>query len=185
MISSEQSENFIQNCKCPIWRRQIRNSVKGLVTQMYLDGDDKEIMTLLFDFVQHLLSVGADCNHPNSEGNTALISASLNGHLEIVQLLVSNHADMEKAYPEEMTPLMMAPIKGHLEIVHLLLAKGADQEKYNKDGRTALFLLPTACALDLCPTEDMRAELEESSGCPVRRRRGRSCACTNSLANSH
>ena len=70
-------------------------------------------------------------------------------------------------------PLHFASVKGHTDIAKLLLLSGADKERKDKFDRKAL---------DLCPTEEMRAELEEtvslmSSGSPVRRRRGRSCAC--------
>ena len=105
----------------------------------------------------------------NNEGATPLMIAGQDGHLEIVRLLLQEGANKDKAYISSgSTPLHFACGNGHTAIAMLLLLAGANMERRNKFGRKAL---------DLCPTEDMRAELEESSGCPVRRRRGRSCAC--------
>ena len=121
------------------------------------------------DIVRFLLQEGADKDKEENNGTTALFVACCEGHLDVVRLLLHEGADKDKAeYSNGSTPLHQACLYGHTALAELLLLAGADTEKKDKFGRKAL---------DLCPTEEMRAELEESSGCPVRRRRGRSCAC--------
>ena len=126
------------------------------------------------EIVRLLLQKGADKDKENDHGTTALFIAAQNGHLEIVRLLLQEGADKDKADScSRATPLHFASVKGHTDIAKLLLLSGVDKERKDKFDRKAL---------DLCPTEEMRAELEEtvslmSSGSPVRRRRGRSCAC--------
>ena len=158
------------------------------------------------EIVRILLSEGDDKDKACHNETTPLFIASQQGHLEIVRLLLSVGADKDKANHNETTPLYVASQKGHLEIVQLLLSVGADKDKadtdvstplhaacFNSDTKTAKLLLLAGSskeiinkfgrkALDLCPTEEMRAELEEavasmSAGCAARRRRGRSCAC--------
>ena len=128
------------------------------------------------EIVRLLLQEGADKDKENNNGATPLMIASRQGHLDIVWLLLQEGADKDKADINGVTPLHFASVKGHTDIAKLLLLSGADKERKDKFDRKAL---------DLCPTEEMRAELEEtvslrSSGSPVRRRRrrrGRSCAC--------
>ena len=125
------------------------------------------------DVVRLLLQKGADKDKANNNGATPLYIASRRGHLEIVRHLLQEGADKDKGDNNGMTPLFFASSQGHLDIAKLLLLAGADKERKDKFDRKAL---------DLCPAEEMRAELEEtvslmSSGSPVRRRRGRSCAC--------
>lgn len=57
-------------------------------------------------------------------GETLLITAAVNGHLEIVKLLVENNWIIDYS-SDGITPLYAAARNGHLEVVKYLLEKGA------------------------------------------------------------
>ena len=72
----------------------------------------------------------------NKYGDTALILASRNGHLEIVKHLLSQGADIEAKNNDGNTPLISASRGNCLEIVKYLLSQGADIEVKNEYGNT-------------------------------------------------
>ena len=73
-----------------------------------------------------------------TDGATALMAASQEGHLEIAQLLVERGANVNAARTDNGgTALMYASWKGHLEIVRLLLTSGADKAALAHGGWTA------------------------------------------------
>ena len=69
---------------------------------------------------------GIDVNAKNSEGYTALILASSNGHKEIVEMLLEKGADVNAKDSDGWTALMWASRNGHTETVTILLEEGAD-----------------------------------------------------------
>ena len=76
----------------------------------------------------------------NFVGNTALIIASLNGHLDVVQALMSAGADLNVQGQHERTALSFASEEGHLEVVKALVTAGAELNLQDKGGMTALIL---------------------------------------------
>jgi uncharacterized protein len=107
--------------------------------------------------VQALLDQGIAVDSMNALGTTALMTASLYGHLDVVQALLANGADVNaKSKLVSATALMAASRAGHLNVVQLLLAKGADvNAKANgvnakpNAGETALILASRAGHLDV------------------------------------
>lgn len=115
-----------------------------------------------------LLAARADVNRRNRFGDTAIMVAALNGHLEIVRTLrerggaldspgwtpliyaatgghdaivrylLGEGANLNAASPNGTTALMMAVREAHPTTVELLLARGADINHRNADGATAL-----------------------------------------------
>nr|WP_306266980.1 ankyrin repeat domain-containing protein [Pararhizobium sp. IMCC3301] len=82
-----------------------------------------------------------DVNFADSEGVTALISASLNGHTATVQLLLEKGAEINQATTNVgATALMAASLNGDPATVQLLLEKGAEINQATTDtGMIALF----------------------------------------------
>ena len=89
--------------------------------------------------VKNCLKYGADVGLQTSEhGFTALIQASVEGHMAVVSVLLEAGADMEIRDEHCSTALIYAAHYGHTPIVELLLEAGADKEAKNDRGYTAL-----------------------------------------------
>lgn len=88
--------------------------------------------------VRSLLDAGADINHRDRYGRTALIRASREGYGEIVDLLLQKGAQVNLADAYGDTPLTEAAISGWYEIVETLLNKGADPGLANSRGKRAI-----------------------------------------------
>ena len=74
----------------------------------------------------------------NGEGWTALHYAAWKGHLEVCKLLMSKGAEIDARGPNGITPVMMAVRGGDLETVKWLVWEVADLEVKTIDGATAL-----------------------------------------------
>ena len=81
-----------------------------------------------YEEAKKLLTEGADPNdcHPTAK-TTALMMASLHGHLELIQLLIAKGVDIHLDNGHYRA-IHGACINGHLEAVKLLLQSGADIE---------------------------------------------------------
>ena len=77
-------------------------------------------------------------NKDDNDGNTPLLWASTDGHLQMAKLLITNGAEVDKASNHGETPLMLASLNGHLEVVNLLIEHQADVHLRNNGGKTAL-----------------------------------------------
>ena len=69
---------------------------------------------------------------------TALITASINGHTEVVEQLLKKHADVNLQNKEGVTALMLASKYGHTLVVKQLLKEHANINIQTNDGWTAL-----------------------------------------------
>ena len=89
-----------------------------------------------------LLEHSADPNTATTgKGSTALILASVKGHVEIARLLLEHSADTNIATTDEgLTALIFASQNGHVEVARLLFEHGADPNTAKTDGHTALIL---------------------------------------------
>lgn len=72
------------------------------------------------------LNRGVDINCETKYGNTALMTASLNNHKEIVEYLISKSADPNKSDHLKSTALNDAVSEGNFEIAKLLVDNGAN-----------------------------------------------------------
>jgi len=79
-----------------------------------------------------------DINSCDKDGDTALMWASMYGHIEVVKLLLEAGADVNAKTIDGDTALKWASDYGHTEIVKLLLEAGADVNAKDKWGNTAL-----------------------------------------------
>lgn len=87
-----------------------------------------------------LLERGLPPNLCNHKGDSLLMLASYNGHLEAARVLLTHGADPEIRNDHGQTPIAAASYKGDAPMVRLLLEHGADVEGASPDGRTALML---------------------------------------------
>ncbi|KAF1780908.1 Ankyrin repeat-containing domain [Phytophthora cactorum] len=71
-------------------------------------------------------------------GYTALSTAALRGHIEVVHLLLSQGASVEAQSCIGDTPLLLAATRGRLEVVRALLVNGASPNIKNVMGETPL-----------------------------------------------
>jgi ankyrin repeat protein len=82
------------------------------------------------DVAQFMIIKGADVNAKKNQrynednGFTALMYASMNGHLSIAKLLVNNQADLNKVTANGKNALDIAKKHGHQEIAQLLIDAG-------------------------------------------------------------
>ena len=86
-----------------------------------------------------LLDRGASVTQTDTRGWTALMLASLRGHVGVVRLLLSKGADVKTADHEGKTSLYLACVHGHAAVVDALL--GVDDinvDKLTDFGRSAL-----------------------------------------------
>ncbi len=89
--------------------------------------------------VETLLARGAAVNATEAVmGQTALIWAIWQGHMDVVQKLVDAGADVEATSTSGFTPLMFAAREGSIEAARLLLSRGTNTNAVAKDGVSAL-----------------------------------------------
>ncbi len=74
------------------------------------------------------------------DGWTTLMSAVVNGHVEMVQLLVASGADVNMKDSNGATGLWLAANSGNLPIVRILVTKGAALNDQNAGGLTSLMI---------------------------------------------
>ena len=70
--------------------------------------------------VRLLLTAKADVNAAENDGKTPLMSASANGHLEVVQALLAASADVNARQGDGSNGLMLALQNDHPEVAKLL-----------------------------------------------------------------
>ncbi|HVV68540.1 MAG TPA: ankyrin repeat domain-containing protein [Gammaproteobacteria bacterium] len=92
-----------------------------------------------------LLTHGADENHTNKAGDSALIFASSSNRAARVEILLKHGVNVDHANDDGETALIRACSCGHLTIVPILLTYGADLNHVNHAGDTALKILKRAC----------------------------------------
>ncbi|KAK7117242.1 hypothetical protein R3I94_022716 [Phoxinus phoxinus] len=99
--------------------------------------------------VAELLRQGADINHANIDGLTALHQACIDENADMVQFLVESGSDVNRGDNEGWTPLHAAASCGFIQITKYLIEHGAHVGAVNSEGE-----LP----LDVA-TEDVMARL--------------------------
>jgi ankyrin repeat protein len=85
-----------------------------------------------------LLDAGADINHQDADGWSALMRAAAKGNIEAVELLLSRNANINHTEKNGWTALLWAVNRRHKRVVSVLIAKGADVNAKANDGRTAM-----------------------------------------------
>ncbi|KAG9336335.1 hypothetical protein JZ751_002682 [Albula glossodonta] len=88
--------------------------------------------------VAALLRQGADINHANIDGLTALHQACIDENAEMVQFLVESGSDVNRGDNEGWTPLHAAASCGFLQISKYLIEHGARVGAVNSEGELPL-----------------------------------------------
>ncbi|XP_030222607.1 protein phosphatase 1 regulatory subunit 12A isoform X4 [Gadus morhua] len=93
-------------------------------------GDQEEVAALLRQ--------GADINHANIDGLTALHQACIDENSEMVQFLVESGSDINRGDNEGWTPLHAAASCGFIQITKYLIEQGAQVGAVNSEGELPL-----------------------------------------------
>lgn len=88
--------------------------------------------------VRFLLGAGADQEHKTDEMHTALMEASMDGHVEVARLLLDSGAQVNMPTDSFESPLTLAACGGHVDLAMLLIERGANIEEVNDEGYTPL-----------------------------------------------
>ncbi|XP_043083735.1 protein phosphatase 1 regulatory subunit 12A isoform X2 [Puntigrus tetrazona] len=88
--------------------------------------------------VAELLRQGADINHANIDGLTALHQACIDENAEMVQFLVESGSDVNRGDNEGWTPLHAAASCGFIQIAKYLIEHGARVGAVNSEGELPL-----------------------------------------------
>ena len=120
-----------------------RENINKVFLHWCFTGETKNVKNL----VKNVGEVRNDVvNVHDEDGNTALIIASSQGHLEIVEFLIASGADLNQTstknggQPPGHTALIMSSRNGHLKVVKALIAAGANVNAENYSGATALII---------------------------------------------
>ena len=132
---------------------------------------DDELVDAVFlsdiDDVRVLLRRGADPDARDEEQRTPLLTATEDGHRELVRLLLEAGADPNLRDADGWTPLDVAVYRKALDLIWLLLDFGADVNARDDMGISVLMravLTSRGCAeiVDLLQRRGARADLPES-----------------------
>lgn len=96
-----------------------------------------------------LLSSRALVNLKTKTGNTALLSASKFGNIELINLLLQANSNINCQFSDGATALMRACYYNYPELVDFLLDQGADVETRNLRKETALYIASFRGNLDI------------------------------------
>ena len=101
--------------------------------------------------VKLLLSKGAEVDHKNENGHTALLIASCLGHANVVKVLLHDGRAQvnSRGKHDDRTALSHAAQWAHVEVVRILLEYGADPKLQGRRGRTAVSMAAT------CPNKEV------------------------------
>ncbi|KTF85908.1 hypothetical protein cypCar_00043574, partial [Cyprinus carpio] len=111
--------------------------------------------------VAELLRQGADINHANVDGLTALHQACIDENSDMVEFLVESGSDVNRGDNEGWTPLHAAASCGFIQITKYLIEHGAHVGAVNSEGE-----LPLDVATEDVMSRLLKAEIKKQ-GCLV------------------
>ena len=85
-----------------------------------------------------MLRKGARVEARDKDGWSALMLASVGGHMQVVEILLANGADANGSNGTRLSALMLAAASGFLHVVEALGDRGASVEAKDEDGLSAL-----------------------------------------------
>ncbi|GMF35190.1 unnamed protein product [Phytophthora fragariaefolia] len=117
--------------------------------------------TITFTGVCYLVMQDADKEKENNDGNTPVLLAATNGHVDVVQYLVMQGAAYkEKNGNDSNTAVIWAAGNGNLAAIQHLIQNGADPTCIDEDGSSVLLLLviEDISEDELLPPQPVRGE---------------------------
>ncbi len=87
---------------------------------------------------ESLISIGADVNWKNVDGDTPLLAACRRGHAETVALLLIHGADSNLCGDDSLAPIHICARRGDSECMHALLQANTSTSAVTRDGLTAI-----------------------------------------------
>ncbi|GFR27575.1 ankyrin-3 [Trichonephila clavata] len=103
------------------------------------------------DKLRRYMNILIYVDEKNLSGYTALHSAVMKGHLDIVKILLEKGADVKLTFDHSSHPLHLAAVSGNVDIVKCLLQHGAAVNCVNNFGETPLH---KAAAFNACEVID-------------------------------
>jgi hypothetical protein len=165
--TEEQQEAIIQCCKIgdvfklQRWARRVRVafSAEPLITAA---------QNGMLEAVRYLVKeAGADVNHADEDGCTALYAAAQEGKMAVMQCLVKElGADVNQAPRNGCTPLYIAAQKGHEAVVICLVKEcGADIKRATHKGVTPLYIAAHRghLAVVICLVKECGADVNQAT----------------------
>ena len=134
-------------------RQQDNEDVKKILSETSLEATDSYLRTTLIlaalhknvELLRWLIENGANVNHQDRDGYSALHFAAQEKTQEVARLLLDNGANLELADIHGNTPIWTAIFnaKGELELVKLYVQRGANLNVLNKYQKTPQGLVET------------------------------------------
>ncbi len=118
----------------PAWRRPASPTMTRSSDDALFGAAKSRNMNLL----RQLIGEGADVNHQNFNGETALHIAASLGNLQMVQYLISQGANVNAKTGTLWMPIHHAMRFDHARVAHLLISRKASLSGKTIDGFTAL-----------------------------------------------
>jgi len=116
--------------------------------------------------LSHQIAAGGSLNALDGHGQSAVMLAALNGHLEAIQVLIRAGADLNVTAKFGLSATMLAVINGHAAVARALANAGADLRLVGTGAPGFAGKTASQLALDL----GLEALAEELSPGPVARR---------------
>lgn len=80
--------------------------------------------------------------HKTDEMHTALMEASMDGHVDVARLLLDSGAQVNMPVDSFESPLTLAACGGHVELAELLISRGANIEEVRTPGVGVRSIVP-------------------------------------------
>jgi len=101
------------------------------------------------EIVSRLVAGGANVNHKNKFGFTALHAAVNGNQLAVAKYLLKNGAEVDAQDALGQTPLYFAAERGSLELARVLVENGADVNKKSQKSWSPLYAATSSNSLDV------------------------------------
>ncbi|EAY15136.1 hypothetical protein TVAG_392530 [Trichomonas vaginalis G3] len=149
-LKLESSQNIIDFFeKYETEMNHMRNEISELIHEKILELSESEDFEKIYNFLKDLsergtkeqidLSISTKLSEKqNSDGQTPLLHACVNGDFELVKSLIEGGCDRDAVSKQGKNCLLLASNHGHLEIVKYLIESGIDKNWHKTNGYNAI-----------------------------------------------